>query len=409
MTPDASPDVRTNARPGAPYRPVTTRHRWTTVASIVLSCYVAQSFARFSFGLLLPAMKEDLRISYGLAGWLGTINLAGYLVATVITSVLSMRIPAHRLVQFGTILSALGISILAATRSTPLLLLGMTLGGLGGAFAWIPAPSITASVFPPERRGFAMGMTSAGIGSGIVLAVILTNVVRHFGNDQGLWRPVWLIEALLSIVAIVCSLTFLKPIPIQPGSPPKLSVLRQVPRWWAPTFAYTMFGVGYVMFVTYVVSMLVQDAGFAPSHASQVFAAMGVGNTVGALSVGRLSDKIGRRTTMVATFAIAAVACLLVLQGSEPLVTIVSFFFGVAMSGSVVSIAAYLGDHVRPQEFSAAFGAVTAAFGVAQTIGPRLGGWMRDRNGNFTAVFLLAAAAWAIGALLALGLERKNH
>jgi predicted MFS family arabinose efflux permease len=409
MTPDASPDVRTNARPGAPYRPVTTRHRWTTVASIVLSCYVAQSFARFSFGLLLPAMKEDLRISYGLAGWLGTINLAGYLVATVITSVLSMRIPAHRLVQFGTILSALGISILAATRSTPLLLLGMTLGGLGGAFAWIPAPSITASVFPPERRGFAMGMTSAGIGSGIVLAVILTNVVRHFGNDQGLWRPVWLIEALLSMIAIVCSLTFLKPIPIQPGSPPKLSVLRQVPRWWAPTFAYTMFGVGYVMFVTYVVSMLVQDAGFAPSHASQVFAAMGVGNTVGALSVGRLSDKIGRRTTMVATFAIAAVACALVLQGSEPLVTIVSFLFGVAMSGSVVSIAAYLGDHVRPQEFSAAFGAVTAAFGVAQTIGPRLGGWMRDRNGNFTAVFLLAAAAWAIGALLALGLERKNH
>jgi predicted MFS family arabinose efflux permease len=388
---------------------VTARHRWTTVASVVLSCYVAQSFARFSFGLLLPAMKADLRISYGLAGWLGTINLAGYLVATILTSVLSMRIPAHRLVQFGTILSAAGIAILAATRSTPLLLLGMTLGGLGGAFAWIPAPSITASVFPPERRGFAMGMTSAGIGSGIVLAVILTNIVRHFGNDQGLWRPIWLIEALLSVVAIICSLIFLKPIPIQPGSPPKLSVLRQVPRWWAPTLAYTMFGVGYVMFVTYVVSMLVHDAGFAPSHASRVYAAMGAGNTIGALSIGRLSDKIGRRTTMVATFAIAAVACLLVLQGSEPLVTIVAFFFGVAMSGSVVSIAAYLGDHVRPQEFSAAFGAVTAAFGVAQTIGPRLGGWMRDRNGNFTAVFVLAAAAWAIGAMLSLGLKRKNR
>jgi predicted MFS family arabinose efflux permease len=388
---------------------VTTRHRWTTVGSVVLSCYVAQSFARFSFGLLLPAMKDDLRISYGLAGWLGTINLAGYLVATIATSVLSMRIPAHRLVQFGTVLSAMGISILAATRSTPLLLLGMTLGGIGGAFAWIPAPSITASVFPPERRGFAMGMTSAGIGSGIVLAVILTNLVRHFGHDQGLWRPIWLIEALLSVMAIVCSLIFLKPIPIQPGSPPKLSVLRQVPRWWAPTLAYTMFGIGYVLFVTYVVSMLVQDSGFAPSHASQVFAAMGVGNTVGALSIGRLSDRIGRRTTMVSTFAIAAVACVIVLDGTEPLVTVATFFFGVAMSGSVVSIAAYLGDHVRPQEFSAAFGAVTAAFGVAQTIGPRLGGWMRDRNGDFRAVFLLAAGAWGIGALLALGLQRRHR
>ena len=52
---------------------------------------MAQSFARFSFGLLLPAMKTDLRISYGLAGWLGTINLAGYLVGTILTSIVSMR------------------------------------------------------------------------------------------------------------------------------------------------------------------------------------------------------------------------------------------------------------------------------------------------------------------------------
>ncbi len=387
---------------------MTTRHRWITVMTVVLSCYVGQSFARFTFGLLLPAMKTDLEISYGLAGWLGTINLAGYFVGTVATSVISMRIPAHRLVQVGTVLSALGIGVLAATRSTPLLLGGMMLGGLGGAFAWIPAPSITASVFPPERRGFAMGISSAGLGSGIVVAVVLTNVVRHVGNDQGLWREIWLIEALVSVVAVVCSLVFLKPIAVQPGSPPRLSVLRQVPRWWAPTFAYMGFGVGYVLFTTYVVSMLVQDSNFEPSHASQVFATLGLGNTVGALSIGRLSDRLGRRTTMVGAFAAAAVTCLLVLEGHEPMVSIATFVFGISMAGSVVSIAAYIGDHVRPQEFSAAFGAVTAAFGVAQTIGPRLGGWMRDRNGNFTAVFLVAAAAWAIGAVLAMGLKRTN-
>ena len=386
---------------------MTTRHRWTTVATIVLSCYVAQSFARFSFGLLLPAMKTDLKISYGLAGWLGTINLAGYLVGTVATTVISMRVPAHRLVQFGTVLSALGLAILSATRDTPLLLCAMMLGGLGGAFAWIPAPSITASVFAPERRGFAMGITSAGIGSGIVVAVGLTNLVRAVGHDDGLWRPVWLIEALVSIVAVACSLIFLKPIPIRAGSPARLSALRQVPRWWAPTFAYTAFGLGYVLFTTYVVSMLVQDSNFEPSHASQVFALLGVGNAVGALSIGRLSDRIGRRTTMVGAFSAAAVACLLVLAGTEPIVSIATFFFGVAMAGCVVSIAAYLGDHVRPQEFSAAFGAVTAAFGIAQTVGPRLGGWMRDRNGNFNAVFWVASVAWALGAILALCLKRK--
>ena len=53
-----------------------------TVTVVVLACFVAQSFARFTFGLLLPAMKKDLGISYGLAGWLGTINLAAYFVST---------------------------------------------------------------------------------------------------------------------------------------------------------------------------------------------------------------------------------------------------------------------------------------------------------------------------------------
>lgn len=388
---------------------MTSRHRWTTVATVVLSCFVAQSFARFSFGLLLPAMKADLKISYGLAGWLGTINLAGYLVGTVATSILSMRVPAHRLVQFGTILSALGIGVLAATRDTPLLLVGMTLGGLGGAFAWIPAPSITASVFAPERRGAAMGITSAGIGFGIVVAVVLTNTVRSVGDDDGLWRPIWLIEAVVSFFVVVFTLVFLKPIPIEPGAPPRLSVLRRVPRWWAPTFAYTSFGIGYVLFTTYVVSMLVQDADFEPGHASRVFALLGAGNAVGALSIGRLSDRLGRRTTMVGAFGAASIVCLVVLVGSEPTVSIATFLFGVAMAGSVVSIAAYLGDHVRPQEFSAAFGAVTAAFGVAQAIGPRLGGWMRDRNGNFTAVFVVAALAWIIGAALAMGLRRNTR
>ena len=385
------------------------RGRWATVVSVVLCCFVGQSFARFSFGLLLPAMKNDLRISYGIAGWLGTINLAGYLVGTVVTSVASLRVPAHRLVQIGVVTSGVGLGVLATTRSTPVLLLGMALGGLGGAAAWVPAPAVVASVFPPERRGFAMGICSGGIGMGIVVAVVLTNVARGISGNDELWRPIWVIEAAVSVVAVLVAFAVLRPVPIQPGSLPRLSVLRRVPRWWAPTAAYTCFGLGYVLFATYVVAALEQDHGFGVGHASRVFALLGAGNAVGALSVGRLSDRIGRRTTMAASFAGAGTACAVVMIGVEPLVSIVTFVFGMSMAGAVVSIAAYLGDHVRPQEFGAAFGVVTAAFGVAQTIGPRLGGAMADHAGNFRGVFVLAALVWGLGAALALGLPTRRR
>jgi predicted MFS family arabinose efflux permease len=377
-----------------------------TIAVVVLGCFVAQSFARFSFGLLLPAMKTDLRISYGLAGWLGTINLAGYLVSTVLTSAASLRVPPHRLVQFGIALSTVGIAVLAMTRSTPLLLVGMACGGLGGAFLWIPAPMVAASVFPPERRGFAMGLCSSAIGLGIVIATVFTTVARRVAGNPGMWRQIWLGEAIVGVLTTVLALVVLSPIPVSPGSPPKLSVLKTIPAWWAPTAAYVCFGIGYVLFATFVVAALEQDAGFGSGHSAWVFALMGAGSAAGAISVGRLSDVIGRRTTLVASLCASGAGCLSIIAGVEPVVSIGTFAYGFGMSGAVVSIASYIGDHVRPQDFSAAFGVMTACFGAAQAVGPRLGGAMADSAGSFTQVFLLAAAAWFLGAALASRMPR---
>jgi predicted MFS family arabinose efflux permease len=378
-----------------------------TVLAIVFGCFTGQSFARFSFGLLLPAMKADLHISYGLAGWLGTINLGGYLAGTLLTSAASLRVPAHRLVQTGIGIATVGMLVLAFASSLPFLLLGMALGGIGGAMAWIPAPVVNASVFAPERRSFAMGICSAAIGTGIVMATIIVRGVRAWTNDPSLWRLIWLIQAIIGALTFVVALVVLKPVELTPGSPPRISVLRRVPRWWAPTAAYACFGLGYVLFTTYVVSALVVDAKFSNGHATWVFAGIGAGNTAGALSASSLLRRFGRRVVMPGTFLAAAVGCLSVLIGREPIVSISTVLFGFGMAAGVVCITSYLGETIRPQDFSAAFGVMTACFGAAQTVGPRLGGYMVDHLGTFSEVFVLAAACWLVGAVCALGLPRR--
>ena len=351
-------------------------------------------------------MKADLNISYGLAGWLGTINLAGYLFGTLLTSALSLRVPPHRLVQIGIALATIGMGTLATVTSVPLLLTGMTLGGVGGAMAWIPAPLVTASVFPPTRRAFAMSIGSGAIGLGIVVATLLARGIRQIANDPTLWRPMWLIQALVGALAFILSLIVLRPGPIVAGSPPKISVLRRVPRWWSPTLAYTCFGLGYVLFATYVVSALETDAGFSKSHASLVFALLGMGNAIGAISTSALLRRFGRRVVMPSAFLAAGAGCLAVLVGTEPVVSLSLFLFGFGMAAAVVCITSYIGETLRPQEFSAAFGAMTACFGVAQTVGPRLGGYMVDHLGSFTEVFVLAGFVWVLGAFCALGLPK---
>jgi predicted MFS family arabinose efflux permease len=377
------------------------------VGAIVLGCVVGQSFGRFSFGLLLPGVKEDLNISYGLAGWLGTMNLGGYAIGAAVTSAVSVRVAAHRIMQTGIVLATLGIFILAIAPSTPVLLVGMLFCGVGGAASWVPAPGISAAQFPPHRRGFAMGMTSAGIGIGIVLATLLTNVIRALIDDPLAWREVWGLQAAIGVVASILAFVMIKPVAVSPGAPPKLSVLRQVPRWWAPTAAYVCFGLGYVLYAVFVVAALVQDAGYTNSHATRVFAFYGSGSAIGALTIGRLSDRIGRRTTMIGCYLAAALPCFTVLTGREPFVSLGGLLFGMSMSGAVVSLAAHIGDNTRPQDFSAAFGVVTLCFGFAQTVGPRLGGWMADRHGNFKAVFILAGVCWLLGAVCATGMRRS--
>jgi predicted MFS family arabinose efflux permease len=346
-------------------------------------------------------MKADLRLSYGLAGWLGTINLTGYLIGTIATSVASLRVPTNRLMQFGCVTATLGIAVLARATTTPLLLTGMLLCGVGGAAAWVPAPSIAASVFPAERRGFAMGMTSGGIGTGIILAVVMTNGLRAIADNQSSWRQIWWAEAAIGLLAIAASFAFLRPI-TGTGAPPRLAAVRSIPRWWSPTIAYICFGFAYVLFATYVVAGLQEQSGFSSVQATFVFASFGAGNLTGAIAIGRLSDRIGRRTTMAGCYTLCGLMCALIIHGPKPLAFVVAFLFGLGMSGAVVSLAAHIGDHVSPQAFSAAFGFITAAFGVSQMIGPRIGGALIDSGWGFGQLFALGGVVWLLGAVAAL-------
>ena len=374
---------------------------------LLLAVAVGQSFGRFTFAILLPAVKADLAKTYGLSGFLGSMNVGAYLIGTVLVSVASIRVALHHILKVGLVLSTTGIFVLAGAPNIAMLVVGMVLAGVGGAAIYVPAPAITGAAFPPERRGFAVGLLGAGIGTGIVIATQLTNVVRYFGADDD-WREVWWIEGVIALVVSVACITLLRP---NGGSPteaarPRLSALRAVPAWPFLTVTYFCYGFAYILVMSYLTAMLERDAGFGHAHASLVFACIGLFTIPGGILIGRLADRVGRRRVMIGGFAMAATCPLLLYSGREPFVLIGAAMFGLAFSGNVASIAAYVSDHSSPAEFTAAFGAVTIAFGIGQTVGPQLGGYLADHSSSFAATFLLSSAVWACGALSASRLPR---
>jgi predicted MFS family arabinose efflux permease len=379
------------------------------VLLVALASAVAQSFGRFTYALLLPAIDRDLLNSYAVAGLVGTANVAAYLLGTLAVSALSRRARPSALIQAGLAASALGLGLLTVAESAAGLAVALGLTGLGGAFIWVPAPGLAGSVVRPSRRGAAIGVAGSGIGGGIVFASAVASLLRAEGGDAT-WRTVYLVETVLAVVALVLCLLLLRPAPHRDDDAPvRAGALRRVPGWLGLAGGYAAYGLAYSIYTSYLVSALEDDAGFSPGHASAVYTVVGIALIGGGVLLGPLSDRWGRGRTLALGYLGMGLAILLVPVGVEPLAIISALLFGLTMSGLPAVIAAHLSDVLTPREFAGAFGRCTLAFGVAQLCGPPLGGVLAESTGSFLVPFLLAAGVALAGAALSVPVLRATR
>lgn len=378
---------------------MSTRRAWLPIVTIVGAAMVAQSFGRFTYGLVLPSVQTDLGVSYTVAGAIGTANLAAYLVGSALVAWLSTRYTLDRLMRVGILGSTVGLAIFWAAPGIGPVWVAMVLTGLAGAAIWIPAPAVVSGLVEARHRGAAMGLIGTGIGIGLVGAGWAARTVTD-------WRMLYGSEAVVATaVAVAVWLVVRRPVETAGAAAPSIRSLTEVPGWRIVLATYGGFGLAMSLFVNFVVARLEDDAGWAAADAAAVFAVMGGATIFGGVLFGRLSDRSGRSLAMVVGFVAMAVASLLVLIGSGPWPWIAAVVFGLAFAGAPVSIAAHLRDHLSTQQFGSAFGVVTLGFGAGQLVAPVVGGAIGDATGAFTVVFLIAAAIAAASAVASLRLD----
>ncbi|MDQ1673053.1 MAG: hypothetical protein QOC98_1615 [Frankiaceae bacterium] len=386
------------------------------MAIVTASAGVAQCFGRFAYGLLLPSINADLLHSYALAGLIGSLNLTAYLVGALSTSLLARTTEPAALLRRGLLGSTVGIGIMAAAPNALVFAAGTMLAGFSGAFIWVPAPVVAAALMPPHRRGLGTGLSGAGIGLAILLASGLA-AVDHRLHGPDSWRPVWVVLAGIAAFVALLATLFLHPprtrsVPVEvgePADPPvRLSALREAPGWLGAMLSYGAYGATVALFLNYVVASLIDDGGFSAGHAALVFGLIGVGQAVGGVAMGRLSDHVGRRPVLIFGYGLMVAACLGLLLHAEPWAALAALAFGTAAAGQPAVLAAHLGDHLRPRAFASAFGALTLFFGLAQLGAPQLGGVLREAAGNFTLVFSLAAVLALLGVVAAASMPRRR-
>lgn len=370
---------------------------------------VAQSFGRFAFGVVLPAVRADLELSNTVAGSLATMNVGAYLAGTLAVAAMAATLRLLQIMRLGFVLALAGLVLTAIAPGVWVLGLAMLCSGFGGALIWIPAPVIAAAALAPERRPVAIGLMGTGMGSGVVFASQLSGYVRSSMGDDS-WRTVYVILSIIGVVVLTATYLLVGHDQEQPtgerGGFGGFTALRRMRAWLPLTAAYTAFGFMYLLILAFLTTRLEDDNGWTTSRASLAFTLVGIAMMFGGPLFIAFARRVGTRLGLAVAFTGWITVVLVILPGWFAVTLPASAAVGICFAGIPIMITLYVVENTTVEDYGPSYAAATLAFGVAQMISPQAGGALADLTGSFTIVFVLSAAVAAIGLFAALQLPR---
>ena len=387
------------------------RSGWTTVLLIALASAVAQSFGRFTYGVLLPAVRDDMGITNTQAGFIGAANVGAYLLGTILVAWATNRYLLLTVMRLGLIMATLGL-LLASIASSPFLLaMALFVAGVGGAFLWIPAPVIASDALPPGRRPLAVGLMSSGIGLGIVFASILSGILRLSEGDPA-WSSVYRVEFYIALLVLAGTLFVVRHDQAKPrgdGGIGGFGALLRMRSWLPLILAYSTFGFMYLLVIGFLTTRLEDDSAWATGDAAIAFTLMGSAMIFGGPTFVAISHWVGVRLALSIAYGLWPLFVCIVLTGFYLPTLAACIGLGLLFSALPTLMTIYVVQNATAEDYGPSFAAATLAFGIAQTIAPPIGGFIADLSGSFTLAFLLSSAMGVVGLMASLRLPRHNQ
>lgn len=377
---------------------------------VCFTATVSHSFGRSVYGLLVPAIEDDLGITHAEAAIPATAIYAAYVAGVVLVAAVGARFEPITIMRAGLAVAAAGLVVSGTATSVATLTLGVALTGMAGAGIWLTAPALATAFVPAHRRGLVIGLLLSTIGISNIALGFVTNALRDRAGDETLWRPVVQIEMVVT-VALLVGLVVLARYPptsrIDGGF--SLDQLRLVPGWLKLTLAYALFGGMTAAFASFVLAALEEQGGFSRNGATLVFTAMGIGGVVLAPTTGALSDRFGRLSMLTLSLLVLLVSNLLIALGPKPFVAIGAVLYGSAAGATPALVATYVRDHVEDRTFSRVLATMTLLFSIMAAVTPAVIGGVADATGSFTVPYLLMAAMTAVSVVAVLALRGTDR
>jgi len=302
--------------------------------------------------------------------------------------------------------------------------------GLGTGFGYV-APIATLVKWFPDKRGMMVGLAVMGVGvSPLVFAPMIERLI---GKDPGRFAvtipSTFIAIAIVSAAGVVGAAQFCKTPPAgwrpdgwQPAAAavsnrentPSGGMLAtwQFYALWLVYFLGASVGLTAISQASPLVSALAKTS--AVLTGGVALGIMSVSNGAGRLAWGSVSDRLGRRRTLLAMCVVSAFACAVLLRGATGFwhvlagLSVAAFAYG----GFLALMPSLTADYYGPNHVGANYGLVFTAFGISGYLVPKYFAHVVDQAkaaGNiatgYNQVYLILAGMMLMCAVFSLTLR----
>ncbi len=392
---------------------------WIVVAVAFVTMGIGVN-TRTAFSLLFPPLLSEFGWERGVTAAAFSIGFIASTIYAPFSGMLMDRFGPRYVVSFGVLLVSAGMA--TATRIQQPWHLYLTLGVLvvGGSFFM---SYFGHSLFLPNwfvrRRGLAIGIAFSGVGVG---SIVIFPWLQHIIDQVGWRQACWIMAILLCVLLVPLNFLFQRQRPQDIGLEPDGDAMPSatghdeetrsnvVDPDWAVTewtlglamrttrFWWVFGGFFSGLFAWYAVQVhqtkYLIETGFDPNQTAYALGLVGLTGIVGQISLGHLSDRVGREWAWTASGLgyVVCYASLLLLPRYPTSITLYLIvgsqgLLGYGLTSVVGAIPAEL---FQGKRYGTIFGTLSMSAGLGAAGAPWITGVIYDRFGSYALAWWLA-------------------
>ena len=409
-----------------------TKKRWLVlIASCIVNICIGTGFAWsvYQTGLFNEAVEifghEVARSQLALAF---TICSGVAPIPMIAGSGLQKKLHGPRnVIWLGGILFGLGLVATSFVHSLGMLYVTYgLLCGFGIAFAYGITIGNTVKFFP-DKRGLVAGISTAAYGAG---SIIFPPIMEAMIGSSGVMSTFLTLGIIFTVVILVAA-CFVKeppegwvpegwtpPVPKGDGAAKPAVADKNWKqmlcdyRFYLMIIVFTIFATGGLMVVSQGSPMAQAIGGVDVGTAATAVSIIAIGNTLGRVIWGWISDKVGRypALTLMSLVVVAAGFLLAAMtdSGSYAIFLICAILIAMSYGGSMGVFPALTSDAFGLKNNGVNYGIMFIGFALGGYLGPIIANSLFDSTGSYSTALLVVGVMGVVATLLVLVLAKVN-